>query len=204
MGRCLNHEMTLDRIREKARLTEDELNELRAWKVVQEKKLALAEQAKDEFEKMMKQLKQVLQDKEKEICDAKDWLRQAKEEAVREYHDSNALLAELGGSFAEDFEDALRQVKTSFPDLDLSHINININTQDQTSFQPVHFKSTDELFVDDTLANDPHGDGGDVVDGQVNQDADQARHPEDLTIEEKNETPTQIMQFFLFSFFGGL
>ena len=179
MGRCLNHETTLDRIREKARLTEDELNELRAWKVVQEKKLALAEQAKDEFEKMMKQLKQVLQDKEKEIHDAKDWLRQAKEEAVREYHDSDTLLAKLGGSFAEDFKDALRQVKTSFPDLDLSHININ--TQDQTSFQPVHFESIDELFADDTLANDPHGDRGDVVDGQTNPDADQARHLEDLT-----------------------
>ena len=31
---------------------EDELNELRAWKVVQEKRLALAEQVRDEFEKM--------------------------------------------------------------------------------------------------------------------------------------------------------
>ena len=30
MGRCLNHEMTLDHIRVKATSTEDELNELRA------------------------------------------------------------------------------------------------------------------------------------------------------------------------------
>ena len=60
MGRCLNHETMLDRIREKVRLTKDELNELRAWKVAQEKKLALAEQARDEFEKMTEQLKQVL------------------------------------------------------------------------------------------------------------------------------------------------
>ena len=75
MGRCLNHETMLDRIREKVRLTKDELNELRAWKVAQEKKLALAEQARDEFEKTTKQLKQVLQDKEKEIHDAKDQLR---------------------------------------------------------------------------------------------------------------------------------
>ena len=51
MGHCLDHETSLDRIREKARSMEDELNELRAWKVVQEKKLALAEQARDEFEK---------------------------------------------------------------------------------------------------------------------------------------------------------
>ena len=82
MGCCLNHEMTLDRIQEKVRLTEDELNKLRARKVVQEKKLALAEQARDEFEKMTEQLKQVLQDKEKEIRDAKDRLRQVKKEVV--------------------------------------------------------------------------------------------------------------------------
>ena len=37
MGRCLNHEMALNHIRVKARLTEDELNELKAWKTVQEK-----------------------------------------------------------------------------------------------------------------------------------------------------------------------
>ena len=60
MGRCLNHETTLDRTWEKVRLMKDELNKLRAWNVVQEKKLALAEQARDEFEKMTEQLKQVL------------------------------------------------------------------------------------------------------------------------------------------------
>ena len=125
MGRCLNHETTLDCIREKARLTEDELNELRAWKVVQEKKLTLAKQARDEFEKMTEQLKQVLQDNEKEIRDAKDRLRHAKEEAIREYRDFDALLVELEGSFTEGFDDALHQVKTSYPDLDVSHVNIN-------------------------------------------------------------------------------
>ena len=34
MGRCLNHETSLDYIRAKARLTGDELNELKAWKIV--------------------------------------------------------------------------------------------------------------------------------------------------------------------------
>ena len=43
MGRCLNHETTLDRIKAKARLTEDEIVELKVWKTVQEKKLALLE-----------------------------------------------------------------------------------------------------------------------------------------------------------------
>ena len=51
MGRCLNHETALDHIRVKVNLTEDELNELKARKTVQEKKLALLEEARDELEK---------------------------------------------------------------------------------------------------------------------------------------------------------
>ena len=78
-------------------------------------------------------------------------------------------MAELGGLFVEGFDDALHQVKTSYPDLDVSHVNIN--TQDQTLVQPVHSESTDELFADDTLTNDLHGDRGDV-DDQANLDVD--------------------------------
>ena len=43
MGRCLNHETALDRIKAKTRSIEDELVELKAWKTIQEKKLALFE-----------------------------------------------------------------------------------------------------------------------------------------------------------------
>ena len=92
-------------------------------------------------------MRQVLEDKEKEIIDTKDKLRQAKEEEICEYRDSDTLLAELGGSFAKGFDDCLRQVKASFPELDLSHVNIN--AQAQTSVQPVHSESTDELFAND-------------------------------------------------------
>ena len=98
----------------------------------------------------MELLKWVLEDKEKEICDTKDQLRQAKEEVIREYRDSDALLAEPGGSFVESFNDALRQVKASYLDLDISHVNID--AQAQTSVQPVHSESTDELFADDALS----------------------------------------------------
>ena len=34
MSRCLNHETALDRLRAKATLTKDKLNELKSWKVV--------------------------------------------------------------------------------------------------------------------------------------------------------------------------
>ena len=145
MGRCLNHETALDRLRAKATLTEDEFNELKSWKVVKEKKLTLSDEARGELEKQTKLLQKVLADKDKEITEAKDRLHQAKEEAIREYHDSNALLAKLGGSFMEGFDNCLRQVKATYLDLDLS--NINIDAPAQTSVQLVASKSTDGLFA---------------------------------------------------------
>ena len=49
MERSLHHEMTLGRVHEKAKLAEEELFELRNWKVVTKQKLKLAERARDEF-----------------------------------------------------------------------------------------------------------------------------------------------------------
>ena len=72
MDRCLNHETALDRVRAKARSTEDEPAELKAWKTVQEKKLALSEQVRGELGKQTEVLWQVLEDKEKEIQTTKD------------------------------------------------------------------------------------------------------------------------------------
>ena len=68
----------------------------------------------------METLRKVLEDKEKEVKDAKDQLRQVKEAAVREYRDSNALLEELGTSYADGFDDTIRQAKKAYLDLDLS------------------------------------------------------------------------------------
>ena len=62
----------------------------------------------------MKMLRQVLENKEKEINDAKDRLRQVKEDATREYRDSDTYLTKLGGIYADGFDDCLRQVKASF------------------------------------------------------------------------------------------
>ena len=108
MDRCLNHKTALDRIKAKARSTKDELVELKAWKTVQEKKLALSEQVRGELEKQTKLLRQVLEDKEKEINDAKDRLRQVKEDALWEYCDSDAYLTKLGGTYAGGFDACLR------------------------------------------------------------------------------------------------
>ena len=112
----------------------------------------------------MEELKKVLKDKENEISKSKKQLRQAKEDAIKEYRDSDALLAKLGNSFANDFDDCLCQVKASFPDLDLSHITIN--AEGQTPTHHVKSEGTDELFADD-INPDPQGD---EKAAQVNQE----------------------------------
>ena len=53
MDQSLHHEMALEQVRENAKLAEEELFELKNWKVVAEQKLKLAERARDEYQKMM-------------------------------------------------------------------------------------------------------------------------------------------------------
>ena len=118
MERSLHHKTALGQVREKAKLVEEELFKLKNWKVVREQKLKLAEQTRDEFQKLTEELKKTLEDKENEVC-------HAKEIAVLEYHDSDALLSELGVSYNDGFDDALRQAKALYPKLDFSSVNIS-------------------------------------------------------------------------------
>ena len=125
MDRCASYETVLGHLREKVEAREMKLQELMAWKEVQVNKLNLTGKLLEKSEVQVKALKEILKDKEKEILEAKIQLRQAKENAIREYHDFDTLLKELGGFFADEFDDCFRQVKTSFPNLDLSHISID-------------------------------------------------------------------------------
>ena len=125
MDRCASYETVLGHLREKVEAREMKLQELMAWKEVQVNKLNLTGKLLEKSEVQVKALKEILKDKEKEILEAKIQLRQAKENAIREYHDFDTLLKELGGFFADEFDDCFRQVKTSFPNLDLSHILID-------------------------------------------------------------------------------
>ena len=109
-----------------------------------EEKLKLAEQARVEYYKLTEDLKKILEDKEKEI-------RQDKEVAVLEYRDSDAFLSKLRVSYNDGFDDALRQVKALYPELDISSVNINVPKQ--TSIQPAQSKDTNELFGDDVLVS---------------------------------------------------
>ena len=73
-----------------------------------EKKLSFSKKVRKELDQQLETLRKVLEDKEKEIKDAKDQLRQSKEAAIREYCNSDTLLEELGTSYADSFDDAVR------------------------------------------------------------------------------------------------
>ena len=145
MGRCLKNEAALERVRSKVEQMKDELNQLRSWKTIMEKKFELSERERKELEQSMGEAKTALEGKETEIKKLKEELHQAKEAAVRKYRDSDALLSELGDSFLQGFEDALRQVKKAYPDLDVS--SIKMDDQAQTSVLPVASDDTDDLFA---------------------------------------------------------
>ena len=105
--------------------------------MVTEQKLKLAEWARDEYQKMMEELKKVLEDKEYD-------LRYAKEAAILEYRDSDALLSELGVSYNDSFDDALRQAKALYPKLNFSSVNITVS--EATFVHPEQSDDTNELF----------------------------------------------------------
>ena len=77
-------------------------------------------------------LRKNLEDKEKEVKDAKDQLRQAKEVAIHEYRNFDAFLEKLRTFYANGFDDAVRQAKKAYPDLDFSQLNIDAQAQATT------------------------------------------------------------------------
>ena len=99
MGQCLKHEAALEHVRSKAEQTEDELNQLRSWKTTMEKKFDFSEREKKELKQSMEEEKKALEGKETKIKNLKDGLRQAKEVAIHEYRDFDALLSEVRDSF---------------------------------------------------------------------------------------------------------
>jgi len=70
-------------------------------------------------------LRKVLKGKEKEIKDSNNQLHQSKEAKIREYCDSDALVEKLGTSYVNSFDDAIRQAKRAYPDLDFSQLSID-------------------------------------------------------------------------------
>ena len=131
-------------------------------------------------------MKKVSEGKDKKIKGLKGQLRQAKEEAVRENRDFDALLSELGTSFLEGFDDALRQVREAHPDLDLS--SIKIEDLAQASVVPVVSENTEELFAGGITFGD-----GELAQGQnvhVQSVVNEAHQPVNI-IGQTEDTPVQ-------------
>ena len=109
-----------------------------------------------------------------------------KEDATQEYRDFDTYLTELGGIYTDGFNDYFRQVKASFLDLDLSHISIVAPAQ--TSVQPMHSESMDELFADDALVDDPYGGGETApIESQIKPVVDSTHHPSEVEVVEEKD-----------------
>ena len=152
IGRCLNHETALERVRAKAEAMEDELSQLKNWKSTMEMKFDLSKKERKDLEHRTKEMKKVQEGKDKKIKDLKGQLRQAKEKAVCEYRDSDTLLLELGSSFLKGFDDALCQVLKSHLGLDLS--SVKLKEPIQAFVVPVAPENTDDLFAEDANIGD--------------------------------------------------
>ena len=149
-----------------------------------EKKFDLSEKERKDLKHRTEEMKKVLEGKDKKIKDLKGQLRQAKEEAVCEFRDSDALLSKLGSSFLEGFEDALCQVRKAHLGLDLSFIKLEEPVQ--ASVVPVASKNTEDLFVEDANVGD--GESAHAQNVQVQSVVDEAHKP---IVEEANQPENQ-------------
>ena len=153
-----------------------------------EKKLAYSEQVRGELEKKTELLRQVLKDKEKEIRDAKDQLRQAKEVVIHEYRDSDALLVELGTSFAEGFDDACVRSKLLILIWTCPMLLLKSRTNQQLS---PSFQRVRRIYLRTMPPLTFRVTGGAATEGQLKTIEEGTRHPEDVqTVEEKDNAPT--------------
>ena len=75
IGRCLNHETALERVRAKAEATKDELSQLKNCKSTMELKFDLLEKERKDLEHRTEEMKKVLEGKDKKIKDLKGQLR---------------------------------------------------------------------------------------------------------------------------------
>ena len=182
MERCLNCETALECVQAKAEQTKDELGQLNKWKSTMEQKFNLSNKVRKDLEQRTEEARKAMEKKEKKIQDLKDKLRQAKEMAIREYRDFDALLSEPGDSFLQDFDDALRQVKKAYADLDVS--NVKVEDPVQTSVMPVALEDTEDLFAEDAAKGDGESAQAQDVQVQTNLVDDNTRHEEDANPQE--------------------
>ena len=144
MDCCMAQKKLVDDLKEKVEAAETGLNELKTWREVQIKKLDVTKKALEESESHAEALKKVLKDKEGEISLLRKQVLLAKEDGKTKFCNSDGFFYELGGCYADGFNECLRQVKALFPDLDISQISINAMTQ--IPARSIELEGTDALF----------------------------------------------------------
>jgi len=107
MDCCLSQEKLVDRLREKVKAIEMELNELKAWKEVQVKKLTVTKKALEESEGHADELRKVLQDKEGEISTLREQVHYAKDDWKAEFRVFDGFLIELSDCYSNSFSECL-------------------------------------------------------------------------------------------------
>ena len=157
MDRCIAQEILVDRLQERAKSAEMKRNKLKTSWEVQVKKLDVTRKALEEPEAQTEALKKVLKDKEREISSLRKQVRQAKEDGKTEFRNFDGFLSKLGGCYANNFNECLRQVKAFFPDLYVSQVSLDDVAQ--TPARSVESGGIGELFEGDPTP-DVHSDGG--------------------------------------------
>ena len=107
MDHCMSREKLVYHLKERVEAAEMEWNELKALWEVQVEKLDVTRKALEESETQVEVLKKVLKDKEGEIFSLRKQVRQAKEDREMKFRNSNGFLTELGGCYADGFNECL-------------------------------------------------------------------------------------------------
>ena len=126
-----------------------ELNNLKAWKEVQVKKLRVTKKALEDSKSHAGELRKVLQDKERENSTLTEQVCRAKEDRRADFRDFDGFLTELSDCYSDGFHECLCQVKALYPNLEMSQVSLDNVVQ--TSARTVDQEETNEIFEVDPM-----------------------------------------------------
>ena len=198
--RYLAQEKWVSRLKKKAETTKMELNELKAQKETQVKKLSVIKKTLEGSKILTDEQRKVLQDKEGEISKLREQVRWAKEDGTTQFHNFDGFLTKLSDCYDDGFQECLHQVKALYPDLDVSQVSLD--NVAQTLARTVNHEGIDEILKADLMPNVQGDREAALKDEQVKFVGDES-HPigeEDEPAKQKvvnEDTPVnQLLCFF--------
>ena len=164
----------------------------------------MTKKALEESKGHVEGLKKVLKDKEGEISSLRKQVLWAKKDGKTEFRNSD----ELGGCYADGFNECLCQVKAFFHDLYLSQISIDVVAQ--TPARSIELEGIDELFEADPTP-DAQGDREVTLQDEQVKSIEDGNHPleeaktvdhEKVVDEEAPVDQLQLLKLIIMSFFS--